>query len=128
MQHFDAILIGAGQAGPSLAGRLTEAGQTVAFVERHLFGGTCVNTGCTPTKAMVASAYAAHTARRANDFGISIDTTVEVDIKAVNARRDALVARSRNGVEKSLRDNKLVTVFTGTASLTSPTTVCVGET
>lgn len=133
MQHFDAIIIGAGQAGPSLAARLTEAGQTVAFVERHLFGGTCVNTGCTPTKAMVASAYAAHTARRANDFGFVLrqegrDTTVEVDIKAVNARRDALVARSRNGVEKSLRDNKLVTVFTGTASLTSPTTVKIGET
>jgi pyruvate/2-oxoglutarate dehydrogenase complex dihydrolipoamide dehydrogenase (E3) component len=127
-QHFDAIIIGAGQAGPSLAARLTQAGQTVAFVERHLFGGTCVNTGCTPTKAMVASAYAAHMARRAHEFGVSIDTTIEVDIKAVHARRDGIVAKSRNGVEKSLRDNKLVTVFTGTASLTSPTTVTIDET
>jgi pyruvate/2-oxoglutarate dehydrogenase complex dihydrolipoamide dehydrogenase (E3) component len=126
-QHFDAIVIGAGQAGPSLAARLTAAGKTVAFAERHLFGGTCVNTGCTPTKAMVASAYAAHTARRANDFGISFDTTVEVDLRAVNDRRDAIVARSRNGVEKSLRDNPLITVFTGTATLTSATTVKIGE-
>jgi pyruvate/2-oxoglutarate dehydrogenase complex dihydrolipoamide dehydrogenase (E3) component len=124
-QTFDAIIIGAGQAGPSLAARLTAAGQTVAFVERHLFGGTCVNTGCTPTKAMVASAYAAHVARRSADYGVSIDTNIEVDIKAVNARRDAIVAKSRNGVEKSLRSNPKITVFTGTASFKSPTTIAV---
>ena len=127
MPNYDAIIIGAGQAGPSLAARLTAAGQTVAFVERHLFGGTCVNTGCTPTKAMVASAYAAHMARRAGEYGISIDTNIEVDLKQVNARRDALVARSRNGVEKSLRDNPKVTVFTGTAAFESPTTIRVGN-
>jgi pyruvate/2-oxoglutarate dehydrogenase complex dihydrolipoamide dehydrogenase (E3) component len=125
MQSFDAIIIGAGQAGPSLASRLTAAGQTVAFVERHLFGGTCVNTGCTPTKAMIASAYAAHIARRSGDYGVSIDTEVEVDIKAVNARRDAIVSKSRNGVESSLRNNPRITVFTGTASFESPTTVRV---
>lgn len=128
MPSFDAIIIGAGQAGPSLAARLTAAGQTVAFVERHLFGGTCVNTGCTPTKAMVASAYAAHVARRAADYGVSIDTDIEVDIKAVHARRDAIVSRSRNGVEKSLRDNPKVTVFTTTASFESPTTIRVNDT
>jgi pyruvate/2-oxoglutarate dehydrogenase complex dihydrolipoamide dehydrogenase (E3) component len=122
---FDAIIIGAGQAGPALAARLTAAGQTVAFVERHLFGGTCVNTGCTPTKAMIASAYAAHVARRSNDYGVSIDTEVEVDIKAVNARRDAIVSKARNGVENSLRTNPKITVFTGTASFESPTTVRV---
>jgi pyruvate/2-oxoglutarate dehydrogenase complex dihydrolipoamide dehydrogenase (E3) component len=127
MQTFDAIIIGAGQAGPSLAARLTRAGQTVAFVERHLFGGTCVNTGCTPTKAMVASAYAAHVARRANEYGVSIDGTVEVELKQVNARRDKIVMNSRNGVEKSLRDNPKITVFTGTAAFTSATTVQVGE-
>jgi pyruvate/2-oxoglutarate dehydrogenase complex dihydrolipoamide dehydrogenase (E3) component len=127
-QHFDALIIGAGQAGPTLAARLTAAGQTVAFVERHLFGGTCVNTGCTPTKAMVASAYAAHTARRAADFGVSIDGTVEVEIKQVNARRDKIVMSSRNGVEKSLRDNERITVFTGTASLTSATSARIGDT
>ena len=103
-QTFDAIIIGAGQAGPPLAARLTAAGQTVAFVERKLFGGTCVNTGCTPTKAMVASAYAAHMARRSADYGVSIDTHIEVDLKAVNARRDAIVLKSRTGVEKSLSD------------------------
>jgi pyruvate/2-oxoglutarate dehydrogenase complex dihydrolipoamide dehydrogenase (E3) component len=126
MNHFDAIIIGAGQAGPPLAARLTAAGQRVAFVERHLFGGTCVNTGCTPTKAMVASAYAAHTARRAAEFGLSTGP-VSVNLRAVQARRDAIVAKSRTGVENSLRDNPSITVFTATASLTSPTTVKVGE-
>ncbi len=127
MKTFDAIVIGAGQAGPSLAARLTKAGQTVAYVERKLFGGTCVNTGCTPTKAMIASAYAAHVARRSGDYGVSIDTSIEVDMKAVNARREGIVARSRNGVEKSLRDNEKVTVFKGTARFESPTTVRVGD-
>ena len=67
-QRFDAIVVGAGQAGPSLAARLANAGRKVALVERHLLGGTCVNTGCTPTKALVASAHAAHLARRGADF------------------------------------------------------------
>ncbi|WP_433984870.1 FAD-dependent oxidoreductase [Tunturiibacter empetritectus] len=80
-QDFDAIIIGAGQAGPSLAGRLTQAGWKVAFVERKLFGGTCVNVGCTPTKAMVASAHAAHIARRGNDFGVVRHEPVSVDMK-----------------------------------------------
>ncbi len=127
MKTFDAIIIGAGQAGPSLAARLTAAGQTVAFVERKLFGGTCVNTGCTPTKAMVASAYAAHMARRSGEYGVSIDTEVEVDMRAVNARRESIVAKSRKGVEASLRDNPKVTVFKGTASLASANTVRVGD-
>jgi pyruvate/2-oxoglutarate dehydrogenase complex dihydrolipoamide dehydrogenase (E3) component len=127
MKTFDAIIIGAGQAGPALAARLTKAGQTVAFVERKLFGGTCVNTGCTPTKAMVASAYAAHVARRSGDYGVSIDTAIEVDMKVVNARRDGIVAKSRDGVEKSLRDNPKVSVFKGTARFESPTTVRVGD-
>ena len=69
-RDFDAIVIGAGQAGPPLAGRLTGAGMKVALIERHLFGGTCVNTGCMPTKTLVASAYAAHLARRGADFGV----------------------------------------------------------
>jgi pyruvate/2-oxoglutarate dehydrogenase complex dihydrolipoamide dehydrogenase (E3) component len=127
MKTFDAIIIGAGQAGPSLAARLTGAGQTVAYVERKLFGGTCVNTGCTPTKAMIASAYAAHVARRSSDYGVSIDTSVEVDMKAVNARREGIVAKSRNGVEASLRNNPKVTVFKGTARFESATSVRVGD-
>jgi pyruvate/2-oxoglutarate dehydrogenase complex dihydrolipoamide dehydrogenase (E3) component len=125
-KHFDAIIVGAGQAGPPLAARLTAAGQTVAFVERHLFGGTCVNTGCTPTKAMIASADAAHFARRAADYGFSTGP-VTVDMKAVIARREAIVAPSREGVEKSLRDNPKVTVLLGTASFALPTTMRVGD-
>ena len=124
--QFDNIIIGAGQAGPSLAARLTSAGQTVAFVERHLFGGTCVNTGCTPTKAMVASAYAAREVQRAAEYGI-ITTAPVADIARINARREAIVANSRNGVERSLRGNKLVTVYTGTAAFESPTVVRVGD-
>jgi pyruvate/2-oxoglutarate dehydrogenase complex dihydrolipoamide dehydrogenase (E3) component len=126
MPTYDAIIIGAGQAGPPLASRLTAAGQTVAFVERHLFGGTCVNTGCTPTKAMVASAYAAREVQRASEYGITTGP-FSVDIKAVNARRDAIVANSRNGVEKSLRTNEKVTVYTGTASFEAPYKVRVGN-
>ena len=76
MTHtYDAIIIGTGQAGPSLASRLSNAGMSVAVIERHLFGGTCVNTGCIPTKAMVASAYAAHVARRAHDYGVASTAT-----------------------------------------------------
>jgi pyruvate/2-oxoglutarate dehydrogenase complex dihydrolipoamide dehydrogenase (E3) component len=127
MKTFDAIIIGAGQAGPPLAGRLTAAGQTVAYIERKLFGGTCVNTGCTPTKAMIASAYAAHVARRAGEYGVQFDGTVTVDIRAVNARRDAIVAKSRAGVEASLRGDERCTVFTGTARFESPTSVRVGD-
>ena len=127
MPTFDAIIIGAGQAGPSLANRLTQAGMTVAFVERKLFGGTCVNTGCTPTKAMVASAYAAHVARRAAEYGVILSGPVAIDMKAVIARREAIVAKSRNGVEGWLRNNSRCTVFTGTASFESPHTVRVGD-
>ena len=126
MPTFDAIIIGAGQAGPSLANRLTQAGMSVAFVERKLFGGTCVNTGCTPTKAMVASAYAAHTARRAAEYGVTLSGPVNVDMKAVIARREAIVSKSRKGVEGWLRNNSRCTVYTGTASFESPTTVRVG--
>ena len=127
MPTFDAIIIGAGQAGPSLANRLTQAGMSVAFVERKLFGGTCVNTGCTPTKAMVASAYAAHVARRATEYGVTLGGPVGVDMKTVIARREAIVSKSRNGVEGWLRNNSRCTVFTGTASFESPSTVRVGN-
>jgi pyruvate/2-oxoglutarate dehydrogenase complex dihydrolipoamide dehydrogenase (E3) component len=72
VQTYAAIIIGSGQAGPSLAKRLAGTGQRVAIIERQSFGGTCINTGCTPTKTMVASAYAAHMARRASDFGVVV--------------------------------------------------------
>jgi pyruvate/2-oxoglutarate dehydrogenase complex dihydrolipoamide dehydrogenase (E3) component len=102
MQNYDAIIIGTGQSGPSLARRLAAAGQKVAVVERKLFGGTCVNTGCTPTKTLIASAYAAHLSRRASDYGVSIAGPIGVDMKAIKARKDAVVGVSRGGVERSL--------------------------
>src|SRR5262245_46320618 len=98
MPHYDAIIIGTGQAGPSLAHRLAKAGMRVAVAERKLFGGTCVNTGCTPTKAMVASAYAAHLARRGADYGVQIEGAVRVDMPQVKTRKDLIVRKSRTGV------------------------------
>ena len=99
MNSYDAIVIGTGQAGPSLSAALAGAGMRVAVVERHRFGGTCVNVGCIPTKALVASAHAAHDARRAGEFGVVIGGGVSIDMKKVKARKDAIVRRSREGVE-----------------------------
>jgi len=126
MNHFDAIIIGAGQAGPPLAGRLTSAGMTVALVERHYFGGTCVNTGCIPTKTMVASAYAAHLARRAADFGV-LTGPVSVDIHRVRARADGVVRESREGVERWLRAMPGCAVIRGHARFEAPNVVRVGD-
>jgi pyruvate/2-oxoglutarate dehydrogenase complex dihydrolipoamide dehydrogenase (E3) component len=128
MPKFDAIVIGTGQAGPSLARRLVAAGRKVAVIERKHFGGTCVNTGCTPTEALVASAYAAHLARRHADYGVTIGGPIGVDMKAVKARKDAIVAPSRNGVERSLKSLEGCTVYQGHGRFVSPTTVQVGET
>ena len=125
--HFDSIIIGAGQAGPTLAGRLTQSGRKIAFIERKLFGGTCVNTGCTPTKTMVASAYVAQKARTAADFGVTVQGQVSIDIKAVKARKDRVVAASRDGLESWLRGMKNCTVFIGNAHFESPKEVRVGE-
>src|SRR6476646_2185051 len=100
MRHFDAIIIGTGQAGPSLASRFSAAGMTVAIIERQKFGGTCVNNGCIPTKTLVASAYAAHVARRGPEYGFAVDGDVKVDMKRVKARKDKIVARSNKGVEE----------------------------
>jgi pyruvate/2-oxoglutarate dehydrogenase complex dihydrolipoamide dehydrogenase (E3) component len=125
--RFDSIIIGAGQAGPSLAGRLTQAGQRVAFVERKLFGGTCVNTGCIPTKTLVASAYAAHMARRAADFGITVNGAVKADMVAVKARMRAISGKSRDGVENWLRSIKNCTVYHNHARFLSSNEVRVGS-
>src|SRR5262247_1930332 len=117
MGDYDAIIIGTGQSGPSLARRLVAAGLTVAIVERKFFGGTCVNTGCTPTKTLVASAYAAHLARRAADFGVKILCDISVDMRAVKARKDHVSGVSRDGVERSLRNLKGCMVYRGHAGL-----------
>jgi pyruvate/2-oxoglutarate dehydrogenase complex dihydrolipoamide dehydrogenase (E3) component len=127
MSSFDAIIIGAGQAGPSLAGRLTGAGMTVAFVERHLFGGTCVNTGCMPTKTLVASAYAAHLARRGAEYGVILDGPVRVDMRRVKARADTVAANARAGIEKRLRGMAGCTVLQGHARFEGPNRVRVGD-
>jgi pyruvate/2-oxoglutarate dehydrogenase complex dihydrolipoamide dehydrogenase (E3) component len=124
--QFDAIIIGAGQAGPPLAGRLTAAGMSVALIERKLFGGTCVNVGCMPTKTLVASAYAAHLARRSADFGVTLSGPVGVDMKAAKARKDAVVHRARSGVEGWLKGMAGCTVFEGHAQFESPHVVTVG--
>ncbi len=116
--NFDAIVIGTGQAGPYLTSRLTAAGMKVAVVERKLFGGTCVNTGCIPTKAMVASAYAAHLARRAAEYGVDAGP-VSVDMKRVSARKAAISAKSRTGVESWLKGMPNCTVFQGHARFES---------
>jgi pyruvate/2-oxoglutarate dehydrogenase complex dihydrolipoamide dehydrogenase (E3) component len=126
MKHFDAIVIGTGQAGPPLAARFVAAGKTVAIIERHKFGGTCVNTGCTPTKTLVASAYAIHVARRGAEFGFDIGD-VRVDIKRVKARKDAASAISSKGVEEWLRGTANCTVIQGQASFQSSNTVVVND-
>ncbi|MFC5522294.1 FAD-containing oxidoreductase [Polaromonas jejuensis] len=124
-QRFDAIIIGTGQAGPALAGRLSGAGMKVAVIERKSFGGTCVNTGCIPTKTLVASAYAAQLARRAAEYGVTIGTEVGVDMKRVKARKDEISGRSSRGVEQWMRGLASGTVYQGHARLESPRTVRV---
>ena len=123
---YDAIIIGTGQAGPFLAERLAGAGMKVAIIERKLFGGTCINTGCTPTKTMIASAEAAHVARRAADFGVVETGPVGVDMKRVKARKDEVAGASRSGVENWLRGMANCTVYQGHARFESPTEVSVG--
>ena len=122
---FDAIVIGTGQAGPALAARLAGAGQKVAVVERHRFGGTCVNDGCTPTKTLIASAYAAHIAARAADYGVQIDGKPRVDMRRVKARKDAVVANSSQNVEKWMGGLKGAAVFRGHARFVGKNTVKV---
>ncbi|MCV7381136.1 mercuric reductase [Mycobacterium alsense] len=124
-QRFDAIIVGAGQAGPPLAGRLTAAGQRVAVIERKLIGGTCVNTGCIPTKTLVASAHAAHLARRGADYGVATGP-VGVDMAKVKARKDDIMLADRHGVESWLEGMDGCTVFRGHARFTDPHTLRVG--
>jgi pyruvate/2-oxoglutarate dehydrogenase complex dihydrolipoamide dehydrogenase (E3) component len=127
MAEYDAIIIGTGQAGPALARRLVAADWKVAVIERKFFGGTCVNTGCTPTKTLIASAHAARLARRAADYGVTIGGPVAVDMKAVKARKDAVSLPSRRGVERSLKQLKGCTVLEGHGRFVGPKRVQVGD-
>jgi pyruvate/2-oxoglutarate dehydrogenase complex dihydrolipoamide dehydrogenase (E3) component len=122
---YDAIVIGTGQAGPPLARRLTAVGMKVAIIERALFGGTCVNTGCIPTKTMVANAYVAHMVRRASEFGVTVDGPAGVDMKRVKARKDEISGQSKEGLEASLRTLPNCTVYQGHARFESPHEVSV---
>lgn len=126
-QKFDAVIIGTGQAGPSLAARLADSGMKTAIVEKDKFGGTCVNTGCTPTKTLVASARVAHLIKRSSDYGIDIDGMVKVDMKKVKARKDRLVQQSNQGVESWLKSTENLTVFEGHARFTGPNTIQVNQ-
>ena len=127
MTAFDALVIGTGQAGPALAARLSGAGMKVAVVEKHEFGGTCVNNGCTPTKAMVASAYAAHLARRAGEYGVLVQGEPRVDMKRVKARKDDIVRNSREAVEKWMQGLKGAKVYRGHARFTGKDSIQVGS-
>ena len=125
--NFDAIVIGTGQAGPALAARLCGAGMKVAVIEKAKFGGTCVNDGCTPTKTLVASAYAARLASRAAEYGVEIPGKPRVDMKRVKARKDAVVATASGNVEKWMSELKGATVFRGHARFTGKNTVKVND-
>jgi pyruvate/2-oxoglutarate dehydrogenase complex dihydrolipoamide dehydrogenase (E3) component len=127
METFDAIVIGSGQSGPFLAVRLANAGMRTAMIERNRFGGTCVNTGCIPTKTLVASAYAAQTARRAAEYGVDLTGPVRVDMKRVKARKDEISGKSRTGLESWLRSTPNITIYKDHARFESPNTVRVGD-
>lgn len=128
IERYEAIIIGAGQAGPSLAARLAKEGMRVAIIERKLFGGTCVNTGCIPTKSLVASAYVAHLVQRAAAYGVFVDGTTSVDMQKVKARKDTIVNKSNHGVENWLKNLDNCTVYEGHARFIDANTVSVDDT
>jgi len=124
---YDAIVIGTGQSGPSLAAALAGSGMNVAIIERNLFGGTCVNTGCIPTKTLVASARAAYVARNADKFGVLINGNISVDMKAVKERKDEVSGTSNKNVESWLKGTDNLTVYEGHGRFESNNTVKVGN-
>ncbi len=126
LERFDAIVVGAGQSGPALAVRCGEEGLRTAIIERHRFGGTCVNNGCIPTKTLIASARVAHVARHAADYGVLVDTPVRVDMTRIKARKDAIVQKARAGVRAWLDHARNVTVIEGHARFSAPHRLHVG--
>ncbi|OJJ20249.1 mercuric reductase [marine bacterium AO1-C] len=127
MKKYDSIIIGAGQAGPSLSAHLAAKGEKVAIIEGHKFGGTCVNYGCTPTKTLVASARAAHMARRGADFGVMISDNIQIDMKRVKARKDEQVNKSNKGVENWMKNTPNLDVYEAYAQFESAHTLKVGD-
>jgi len=126
-ESFDAIVIGTGQAGPALAVRLAKAGRRTAIIERKRFGGTCVNNGCIPTKALIASARAAQVARTAGAWGVVVPPGVAVDMRAVKARKDGIVHKSREGVTQWLKKTPGLTVIEAHARFEGPHVVRAGD-
>ena len=126
MQRYDAIIIGTGQAGPSLAERLAKAGMRVAVIERGRFGGTCVNTGCTPTKTLIASARVARLSQRGADYGLRTEGGVRMDMARVKARKDAVVDHATKSVESWMRSLPNTTVYVGQARFVDASTIAVG--
>ena len=126
-ERFDAIVIGTGQAGPSLAVRLATAGRNTAIIERKLIGGTCVNNGCIPTKTLIASARAAYVARRGGDFGVTIDAPIRVDMAEVKKRKDSVVRHSTDGLTRWLGETSGLTMIQGHARFEGPKTIRVGD-
>src|SRR5688500_17136365 len=124
---FDAIIIGAGQAGPSLAVRLARSGRRTAIIERKLLGGTCVNVGCIPTKTLIASARVAHVSRTASDYGVTVPGDVRVDMGRVKARKDAVVRESSDGLTKWLDQTPNLTVIHGHARFEAADRVRVND-
>lgn len=127
MKKYDVIVIGAGQAGPPLAVRFAKLGKKVAIIERKWFGGTCVNTGCIPSKTLIASAHVAHLAHEANEFGIKINGTVVADMKNIIKRKNDIVNKYAAGIEKFLTETKNCTIFKDQARFESATTIRVGD-
>src|SRR6202012_3057361 len=126
-EDFDAIIVGAGQAGPPMAARLAGAGMRVAIIERHLIGGTCLHVGCTPTKTMIASAYSAHMFSRAADFGINLPGRASVDLAAVQRRARNLVEPGRRALEGWLAGIDGCTIVRGHARFVGPRELTVGD-
>ena len=127
IEHFDAIVVGAGQAGPAIAARCSREGLRTAIIERGPFGGTCVNVGCVPTKTLVASARAMHLARRGAEFGFAIGGEVRADMQRIKARKDGIVEASRSGVESWMRGLKDSETIVGQARFTAPRTLRVND-
>jgi pyruvate/2-oxoglutarate dehydrogenase complex dihydrolipoamide dehydrogenase (E3) component len=126
-EQYDAIVIGTGQSGPSLAIRLAKAGRKTAVIERKLVGGTCVNVGCVPTKTLIASARAAYVARNAAAYGVQISGPVNVDMRSVKKRKDAVARQSNEGVTKWLKGAANLSLIEGHARFEGPHAVRVGD-
>ncbi len=126
MPHYDAIVIGSGQAGNPLSQKLADRGWAVALVEKEDLGGTCVNTGCTPTKTMIASAQVAHYVRNAGRWGVRAGE-VTVDLPKVVARKDRIVSQWRSGLNRKIEERKTLHLYRGHGRFTGPHEVRVGE-